>query len=131
MGLEQRGFQAVRIDKRTGGSMTFKETDLYNKGGQSAQNAGIQRLLNDAGIFPDVVDGYLGRESRAAINAFLAERKLPPTTTQAELIDILEDVAATAAPAGRHGCCATAPATASSPPSRAAARTAGNRAAGG
>jgi uncharacterized membrane protein len=93
VGLEQRGFQAVRIDKRTGGSMTFKETDLYNKGGQSAQNAGIQRLLDDAGINTDVVDGYLGRESRAAITAFLVEKKLPNNTSNVDLIDILEDVA--------------------------------------
>lgn len=92
MGMEQRNFTAVRIEGR-GGSMTFKETELYDKSDQSPQNAGIQRLMNDAGIFQDVVDGYLGRESRAAINAFLAERKLPPTTTQAQLIDILEDVA--------------------------------------
>ena len=74
MGLEQRGFQAVRFDKASG-SMTFKETDLYNKGGQSPENAGMQRLLNDAGIFQDVVDGYLGRETRAAITDFLVERK--------------------------------------------------------
>ena len=92
MGLESRGFTAVRLDAK-GGSMTFNETELYDKSGQSPQNAGIQRLLNDAGIFQDVVDGYLGRESRAAINAFLAERKMPPTTTQAELIDVLEQVA--------------------------------------
>jgi uncharacterized membrane protein len=92
MGLEARNFSAVRLEAR-GASMSFKETDLYDKANQSPQNAGIQRLLNDAGIFQDVVDGYLGRESRAAINAFLAERKLPLTTTQAELIDVLEDVA--------------------------------------
>ena len=93
MGLEQRGFQAVRFDGKPSGSMTFKETDLYNKGGQSPENAGVQRLLNDAGIFQDVVDGYLGRETRAAITAFLAERKQPATTPMGELIDILEDVA--------------------------------------
>jgi uncharacterized membrane protein len=93
MGLEQRNFQAVRIDKRTGGSMTFRETEPYNKGGQSAQNAGIQRLLDDAGISTDVIDGYLGRESRAAITAFLNERREPPNTPNTQLIDILEDVA--------------------------------------
>jgi uncharacterized membrane protein len=92
MGMEPRGFSAVRIDGK-GSSMTFKETELYDKSGQSPQNAGIQRLLNDAGIFQDVVDGYLGRESRAAINNFLAENKLPPSTTQAELIDTLENMA--------------------------------------
>jgi uncharacterized membrane protein len=92
MGLEQRGFQAVRFEGK-GGTMSFKETDLYNKGGQSPENAGIQRLLNDAGIFQDVVDGYLGRETRAAIADFLAERKLPPNTSQGDLIDVLENVA--------------------------------------
>ena len=92
MGLEQRGFQAVRFDK-SNGSMTFKETDLYNKGGQSPENAGVQRLLNDAGIFQDVVDGYLGRETRAAIADFLVERKQPVNTSMGDLIDILEDVA--------------------------------------
>lgn len=92
MGLEQRGFQAVRFDKGNG-SMTFKETDLYNKGGQSPENAGVQRLLNDAGIFQDVVDGYLGRETRAAIADFLVERKQPVNTSMGDLIDILEDVA--------------------------------------
>jgi uncharacterized membrane protein len=93
MGLEQRGFQAVRFDGKNGGAMTFKETDLYNKGGQSPENAGVQRLLNDAGIFQDVVDGYLGRETRAAINAFLVEHNRAVTTPMGDLIDILEDVA--------------------------------------
>jgi uncharacterized membrane protein len=95
MGLEQRGFQAVRIDKARGGSMTFRETDNYRGGGQSAVNAGIQRLLDDAGVQSDVVDGTLDRESRAAITSFLTERKLPVTlaTKPAELIDVLEDVA--------------------------------------
>jgi len=94
MGLEQRGFKAVRIDKRTGSSMTFRETDNYDKGAQSAQNAGLQRLLDDAGIMPNPTpDGYLSRESRAAIIAFLSERKLPANTNNTDLIDILEDVA--------------------------------------
>jgi|JI10StandDraft_1071094.scaffolds.fasta_scaffold114355_2 uncharacterized membrane protein len=93
MGLEQRGFQAIRFDGKPSGSMTFKETDLYNKGGQSPENAGVQRLLNDAGIFQDVVDGYLGRETKAAITDFLAERKQSANTSMGELIDILEDVA--------------------------------------
>src|SRR5689334_21381647 len=56
MGLEQRGFQAVRVDKARGGTMTFRETDNYRGGGQSAVNAGIQRLLDDAGILPDTPD---------------------------------------------------------------------------
>jgi uncharacterized membrane protein len=95
MGLEQRGFQAVRVDKARGGTMTFRETDNYRGGGQSAVNAGIQRLLDDAGILPDTPDGTLTRETRNAITTFLAERKLPATlaTKPAELMDVLEDVA--------------------------------------
>jgi len=92
MGLEQRGFQAVRFEGR-GGSMTFKETDLYNKSQQSPEYAGIQRLLDDAGVFEDQVDGYLGRETRAAITGFLAEHKRPASTPFPDLIDMLEDVA--------------------------------------
>lgn len=95
MGLEQRGFQAVRLDKARGGSMTFRETDNYRGGGQSAVNAGIQRLLDDAGVQADVVDGTLNRETRAAITSFLTERKLPLTVAAkpADLMDVLEDVA--------------------------------------
>ena len=93
MGLEQRGFKAVRIDKRTGGTMTFNETDDYTGTGKSPENAGIQRLLDDAGIESDPVDGILGREAQNAVAGFLAERKLPANTPRADLIDILEDVA--------------------------------------
>jgi uncharacterized membrane protein len=97
LGLEERDFQAVRIDKTSGSKMTFHETERYNKtgAGQSATNAGIQRLLDDAGVAADVVDGYLGRESRAAISTFLVERQLPAAlaNSASELIDILEDVA--------------------------------------
>jgi len=93
MGLEQRQFVAVRFESNGGGTMTFSETELYNKASQSPENAGIQRLLNDAGIFQDVVDGILGRESRAAVAAFLVERSMPATTPIPQLIDALEVVA--------------------------------------
>jgi uncharacterized membrane protein len=97
MGLEQRHFQAVRLDKPSGSRMTFHETERFNKGGQTAANAGLQRLLDDAGVSTDnkVVDGYLGRESRAAIASFLSEHKLPAgmANNTGELIDTLEDVA--------------------------------------
>lgn len=94
VGLQPRSFKAVRIDKSRG-SMTFKETDLYNKAGQSAQAAGLQRLLDDAGIESQAVDGYIGRQSRAAIADFLARRKLPPNMPDGELIDLLENEART------------------------------------
>lgn len=93
MGLEQRGFQAVRIDKRSGGTMTFRETEPYNKVGQSAEAAGLQRLLDDAGVASIAVDGYLRRESRAAVASFLSDRRLSANTGDSDVIDILEDVA--------------------------------------
>jgi uncharacterized membrane protein len=83
----------VKIDKRTGWTTTFHETDSYNKPGQTAQAAGLQRLLEDAGADADVVDGFMSRKTRASIASFLAERKLPPTLSDVEVIDILEDVA--------------------------------------
>jgi uncharacterized membrane protein len=93
MGLEQRSFKALRVDRSSGAKLDFNEPELYNKVGQSAKNAGLQRLLDDAGIDSDAVDGYLGRRSRAAIATFLSERKLPSNTPDEELIDIFEDIA--------------------------------------
>lgn len=93
VGLEQRMFSAVKIDKSSGGQMTFKETEPYNKPGQSALAAGLQRLLSDAGVDSDAIDGYLQRRSRAALATFLTERNLPAKTSDVELVDILEDVA--------------------------------------
>ncbi len=93
VGLEQRMFSAVRIDKSSGGQMTFKETEPYDKPGQSALAAGLQRLLSDAGVDSDAIDGYLQRRSRAALATFLTERSLPAKTSDVELVDILEDVA--------------------------------------
>jgi uncharacterized membrane protein len=93
MGLDQRSFKALRVDRSSGSTMRFNEPELYNKAGQSAKNAGLQRLLDDAGIDTDSIDGYLGRRSRAAIANFLSERKLAGNTSDDELIDIFEDIA--------------------------------------
>jgi uncharacterized membrane protein len=93
MGLMQRGFQAVKIDKRTSWTTTFRETDNYNKPGQTAQAAGLQRLLEDAGADTDAVDGFLSRKTRAAITNFLADHKLPANMPDVDVIDVLEDVA--------------------------------------
>jgi uncharacterized membrane protein len=93
MGLEQRGFQAVRIEKREGGTMTFRETEPYDRPGRSAVNAGVQRLLDDAGVASVSIDGQQRREWRTAVTNFLAERRLSPNTLDTDVIDILEDVA--------------------------------------
>jgi uncharacterized membrane protein len=99
MGLETRGFMPVKIDDREGWRTRFTETETFSRPGQSARSAGLQRLLNDAGIPVGdrsdaiAVDGYLGREPRRAISAFLAGRSLPAATSDADVIDLLEDVA--------------------------------------
>ena len=93
MGLESRGFQAVRIDRKDRWTTRFREAEPYDKSGQTPLSAGLQRLLDDAGIDTVPVDGYIGRKSRSAIQNFLAERKLSPTLSDRDVIDILEDVA--------------------------------------
>lgn len=93
MGLTSRGFQAIKIDKKTGWTTHFREAEPFNKSGQSPISAGLQRLLDDAGIDTVPVDGYIGRKSRNAIQSFLVERKLSPTLPDRDVIDILEDVA--------------------------------------
>lgn len=93
VGLESRRFKAVRVENARGGEMTFNETETYNQGGQSPQIAGMQRLLDDAGVDSEAIDGYFGRRLRAAVTSFLTDRNLPLETSNADLIDILEDVA--------------------------------------
>ena len=91
MGLETRKFQPVMIESRTNWTTTLKETQKWTR--ETAQSAGIQRLLDDAGIESGSIDGYIGRRTRGAIREFLAEQKLPADTTDDELIDYLEQVA--------------------------------------
>jgi uncharacterized membrane protein len=93
MGLEQRRFQAVKIDDRTNWTTRFKEAEPFDKFSQSPLIAGIQRLLNDAGVESGPIDGYLARRTSATISAFLTERGLPPSLAREEIIDVLEDVA--------------------------------------
>jgi uncharacterized membrane protein len=93
MGLEQRNFMAVRLTKAAGSKMTFNEPEQFNKFGQSAINAGLQRLLDDAGIAQTTIDGIQRREWRAAVTTFLAEHREPANTSNEALIDMLEEVA--------------------------------------
>lgn len=91
IGLESRGFLTVQIERAGSWSTHFKETETF--GLQRAAAAGLQRLLDDAGIQRTAIDGFLGRNSRTALQAFMAERNIPATATDSDLIDILEDVA--------------------------------------
>lgn len=91
MGLESRGFRAVEITRRTSWMTPFTEIDNYSA--EKARAAGIQRLLEEAGIVSNVIDGNIGHKTRTAIADFLTKNGLPATTSQADLIDFLEQVA--------------------------------------
>jgi len=86
MGLETRKFQPVLIESSTSWSTTLKETQKWTR--ERAQSAGIQRLLDDAGVESGSIDGYIGRRTRGAIRDFLSAQKLSTETTDAELLII-------------------------------------------
>ena len=95
MGLDVRLFRPVLVESRTRWLTTIKETQAYSLTAKvpSAQAAGVQRLLNDAGVYNGAIDGNLGARTRRAIGAFLKERNLASETSDDDLIDILEQVA--------------------------------------
>jgi len=95
MGLDVRQFRPVLIESRTRWSTTIKETQSYSLTAKvpNAQAAGVQRLLNDAGVYNGAVDGDLGARTRGAIREFLKDRNLAADTSDTDLIDILEQVA--------------------------------------
>ncbi len=91
MGLESRSFRAVKVESTTNWTNRFEETENFNA--DTARAAGIQRLLEEAGVVAGVIDGNLGNKTRAAITQFLKDNGLPPTTSDADLIDFLEQIA--------------------------------------
>ena len=95
MGLVKVGFKPVKIDTPNSWTTHFREAENYDQQGQSAQSAGLQRLLDDAGIDSVPIDGFLGRKSRAAIDGLLAQRRMPAAQPADfwKVIDLLEDVA--------------------------------------
>lgn len=100
LGLDERDFRPVLVESRVRWSNTIRETRPYSLIGAtdarrppSAQAAGIQRLLGDAGAYSGAIDGDLGARTRAAITEFLEDRNLPADTSDDDLTDILEQVA--------------------------------------
>lgn len=91
MGLDARGFRPVKITRRNGWSTNLTEIEDYKP--TQAEAAGVQRLLEDAGVYSGAIDGNLGPRTRNAIAAFLKDRDLPANTSDADLIDYLEQVA--------------------------------------
>ena len=91
MGLESREFRPVLIENSRRWRTSFTETDKRNL--EQASAAGVQRLLDNAGVYSGRIDGYLGRKTRAAIGDFLKSKGLDANTSDADLMDILEQTA--------------------------------------
>jgi uncharacterized membrane protein len=92
MGLEERTFRDIRINKRESWRTIFSEADPYTL--TTARAAGLQRLLADAGYETASPSGnYDPRRMANAIGRFRAERNIAPTAPEEQLIDALETTA--------------------------------------
>lgn len=92
MGLDDREFRAIAVTNSRSWSTRFTEIEEYTL--ERAQAAGVQRLLEDAGVVSSVaIDGDLGPKTRAAIASFLKDNKLSSKTSDSHLIEFLEQVA--------------------------------------
>lgn len=92
MGLEERKFRRVNINRRESWRTSFAEAQPYTTA--RAQAAGLQRLLSDAGY--ETREGRSGvdpRQVAAAIAQFRASARLAPNTNTEGLIDALETAA--------------------------------------
>jgi len=86
---EERRFRRVQINKRDSWRTSFSEATTYSAA--RARQAGLQRLLNDAGY--DLREGRRGADPRRiaqAIAQFRASARLAPNATEEQLIDALE-----------------------------------------
>lgn len=91
MGLDERRFRPVLIERSSSWRTNLKEIEDYSL--DRARQAGVQRLLKDADVYTGRIDGDIGRRTRAAIREFLKEQGLDQDTSDADLIDILEQAA--------------------------------------
>lgn len=91
MGLEAREFRPVLIEEANRWRTSFTETEKRTL--EQASAAGVQRLLDNAGVYAGRIDGFLGRKTRAAIGDFLQSKDLDADTSDADLMDILEQTA--------------------------------------
>jgi len=88
MGLEERGFRPVMIERRTRWRTDLDETSGYTL--ERARIAGLQRLLADAGVDEVKVDGFSGRRLSQAIGRFINQNKLDLDENAPTLPDVLE-----------------------------------------
>lgn len=92
MGLEERRFRRVQINKRDSWQTTFSEAQAYSL--TRARQAGLQRLLLDAGY--EIRTGRGGADPRAiaqSIAQFRTSARLQPNANEDRLIDALETAA--------------------------------------
>ncbi len=92
MGLEERDFRRVQINKRDSWRTSFAEANPYTLFG--ARSQGLQRLLADAGYDARTASGRSDpRLAATAIQRFRQDAKLSPAASEDQLIDALETAA--------------------------------------
>ncbi len=92
MGLEERRFRRVQINKRDSFRTSFAEAEPYTLA--RARAAGIQRLLSDAGYDLPARGGVVDlRRVAAAIAQFRSAAHLAANASEDQLIDALETAA--------------------------------------
>jgi len=92
MGLEERDFRRVQINKRDSWRTSFAEAQPYTL--PRARAAGMQRLLIDAGY--DIREGRSGADPRRiaqAVGQFRSAARLAPNANEDQMIDALETAA--------------------------------------
>ena len=92
MSLEERRFRRVQINKRDTWRTSFSEAQPYTIA--RARQAGLQRLLTDAGF--ELREGRRGADPRRiaqAIAQFRSQARLAPNATENQLMDALEQAA--------------------------------------
>lgn len=92
MSLEERRFRRVQINKRDTWRTSFSEAQPYTI--SRARQAGLQRLLTDAGF--ELREGRRGADPRRiaqAIAQFRSQARLAPNATENQLMDALEQAA--------------------------------------
>ncbi|MBX9747812.1 MAG: DUF1036 domain-containing protein [Hyphomonadaceae bacterium] len=92
MSLDERRFRRVQINKRDSWRTSFSEATPFTL--TRARQAGLQRLLDDAGY--DLREGRRGADPRRiaqAIAQFRSTARLAPSASESQLIDALETFA--------------------------------------
>jgi len=96
LGFETRFFLEVPIDGEVHeSSLVEPHLRAVNRATvvERVRISGIQRLLTDNGLYDRVIDGYTGRRTNRAIQAFVASEGLTERPEDFELIDRLEAAA--------------------------------------